>query len=61
LVGAVFLETAVTEAEKMELIKEAIRELEAALSRLVVKIGPPIYIVEADKPRFRYTTLTRSN
>src|SRR5438445_7999092 len=40
----------------MELIKEAIRELEAALSRLVVKVGPPIYIVEADKPRFRYAT-----
>jgi len=45
----------VTEAEKTELIKQAIQELEVALSRLVVKIGPPIYIAEAGKPRFRYT------
>lgn len=49
------LESAVTEAEKIEIIKAAIRELESALSRLVVKIGPPIYIAEAKKPRFRYT------
>lgn len=46
---------ALTETEKIELIKAAIRELEAALDRLVAKIGPPMYIVEAEKLRFRYT------
>lgn len=44
-----------TEPEKVELIKQAIGELEVALSLLVAKIGPPIYIPESEKPRFRYT------
>ncbi len=46
------------EAERQKEILGVINELEAALERFVVKIGPPLYIAEKDKPRFRYPKRT---
>jgi len=43
-----------TEPERIALIQEAIRVLEAGLERMVVRIGLPIYISETDRQRFEY-------